>query len=202
MNKYNYNYRPPDPYCYPDTGVLINKLNITDGATLHEAERRITALRLAELAENPVRGRFGFIHLKGIHHAIFRDIYTWAGEIRTGEFLTKGDTIFCLGRHIPGYADNLFTKLEGEKKLRGLDKARFIERLAYFMGELNALHPFREGNGRSSREFWRMLSLSAGYDLDFGLADNDELLEADVAAFDKNYAPLITILSAIIMKKQ
>jgi cell filamentation protein len=202
VNKYNYNYRPPDPYCYPDTGVLINKLNITDGATLHEAERRITALRLAELAENPVRGRFGFIHLKGIHHAIFRDIYTWAGEIRTGEFLTKGDTIFCLGRHIPGYADNLFTKLEGEKKLRGLDKARFIERLAYFMGELNALHPFREGNGRSSREFWRMLSLSAGYDLDFGLADNDELLEADVAAFDKNYAPLITILSAIIMKKQ
>jgi cell filamentation protein len=182
--------------------VLINKLNITDYPTLHEAERRITVLRLAELGENPVRGKFGFAHLRAIHRTIFSDIYAWAGEIRTGEFLSKGDTIFCLGRHIPSYADNLFSKLAGEKKLRDLDKARFIKRLAYFMGELNALHPFREGNGRSSREFWRVLSLSADYDLDFGLADKDELLEADVAAFDKNYAPLIAILDVIVTKRR
>jgi addiction module RelB/DinJ family antitoxin len=112
VSKYDYGYHSPDSYCYPNTSVLINKLNITDGATLHEAERRITALRLAELMDTPVRGRFGFTHLKAIHRAIFSDIYAWAGEIRTGEFLTKGNTIFCLGRHIPSYADNLFAKLK------------------------------------------------------------------------------------------
>jgi cell filamentation protein len=198
--EYDYCYSSPDPYCYPGTGVLINKLNITDGATLFEAERRITALRLAELAIDPVHGVFDFAHLRSIHQIIFEDIYAWAGEIRTGEFLTKGTAIFCLGRHIAVYAENLFAKLSEEKKLLGLDKTQFIKRLAYFMGELNALHPFREGNGRSSREFWRLLSLYAGYDLDFGLANKDELLDADIAAFKKNFKPLIKILDTIVIK--
>ncbi len=198
--EYNYSYQPDDPYCYPGTKTLMNKMGITDSEQLQHAERRITALRLASLPENPVRGSFDFAHLRAIHRFIFGDIYDWAGKIRLGEFLTKGNTIFCLGRHIDSYANSIFSSLSEAKNLRGLAKNAFIDQLAYFMGEVNALHPFREGNGRTIREFFRLLSKSAGYDLDFGSADRDALLSADIEAFDRNYKPLIGILGKIVQR--
>jgi cell filamentation protein len=68
------------------------------------------------------------------------------------------------------------------------------------MGEVNALHPFREGNGRTCREFFRELSLSAGHILDWGSADKEELLVADVSAFERDYTPLVAILETIVSK--
>ncbi|MDR0445497.1 MAG: Fic family protein [Oscillospiraceae bacterium] len=183
---------------------MKNKLNITDEDTLDEAERSIASLRLLELAQHPITGMFGFAHLRKIHRYIFKDIYEWAGEIREGEFLLKGDTLFCIGSRIPEYAENVFTKLKSEKYLRGQDKSGFAEKCAYYMAEINVLHPFREGNGRTSREFFRELALKAGYTLRWQLANPDELLQADIAAFDRNYAPLTAILHGIanITKKQ
>jgi cell filamentation protein len=195
MNEYS--YHSPDPYCYPGTNTLINKLGITDLDAFFIAEREFTAVRLTELQRKPVRGNFGFAHLKAIHRAIFGDIFDFAGKIRTGEFLVKDDTIFCLGRNIEEYSTAIFGKLKNENKLRGLKKDIYIDRLAYFMGEVNALHPFREGNGRASREFFRTLSLSAGYNLDWGAVSKDRLLEADINAFDRDYSLLKEILFEI-----
>jgi cell filamentation protein len=112
-----------------------------------------------------------------MHKIIFEDIYEWAGQIRRGDFLSKGNSIFLLG----------------------LNKSKFIERMAYYMGEINALHPFREGNGRTAREFFRQLSLNAKYTLDFSKTGKDDLLTADIDAFNGKYDRLVDILGKVIM---
>lgn len=80
-------------YCYPNSEVLKNKLNITDKDDLFEAEKELTAIRLRELQENPVKGKYDFEHLKNIHKYIFQDVYEWAGKERTVE-IGKGN-LFC-----------------------------------------------------------------------------------------------------------
>ena len=92
----------------------------------------------------------------------------------------------------------IFTRLKRENNLCGLDKYTFVRRLAYFIGELNALHPFREGNGRTIRIFLQQLAIQAGYELAYHEANEDELLQADIAAFFGNYEPLIAILERVI----
>ena len=95
-------------YCYPDSDVLINKLNITNSKDLFDAELELTSIRLQELQENPLKGDFDFLHLKAIHKYIFQDIYEWAGKERTVE-LGKGN-LFCLTRFIDDYANSVFSK--------------------------------------------------------------------------------------------
>jgi cell filamentation protein len=87
-----------------------------------------------------------------------------------------------------------------DERLRGLEREIFIKRLAYFMGEVNALHPFREGNGRTNRVFFGELARRAKYDLNFGEADPSALLQADIAAYEKDYAPLIGLLTEIVAR--
>lgn len=200
MAEHEYSYQGDDSYCYPGTAVLRNRQNIRIHDDLMVAEREITSLKLLMLREKPMRGQYGFSHLRAIHRFLFIDLYGWAGEIRHGDFLMKGGTVFCRGQYIESMAEDIFGKLAAEHKLRGLGKPAFTQRLAYFMGEVNALHPFREGNGRASREFFRQLSKSAGYDLDFGGVSADRLLQADIAAFDRDYTPLVNLLDEIVMK--
>lgn len=76
---------PDNIYCYPDSEVLKNKLNITDKNELFEAEKELTAIRLKELQDKPIKGKFDFKHLKAIHGFIFQDVYDWAGKERTVE---------------------------------------------------------------------------------------------------------------------
>jgi Protein involved in cell division len=115
MNEYNYQYDGFDEYCYPETKVLINKLNLMNPQELHETEREITFLRLTQLQRNPIRGKYGFSHLKSIYRYLFSDIYNWAGKIRQGSFLSKGDTIFCKGEFIEQDAARIFAELSVEK---------------------------------------------------------------------------------------
>jgi cell filamentation protein len=138
--------------------------------------------------------------LFNIHKIIFEDIYEWAGTIRKGEFLTKGGSIFCRGSLLLENADIIFGNINKENNLKGLEKNKYIERMAYYMGEINALHPFREGNGRTSREFFRELSLNAGYELDFSKTKKEELLEADVMAFNGEYNKLVKILENAVVR--
>ena len=141
---------PDTKYCYPDTEVLINKLDIRDLDKLHIFERKLTMLRLLELLDKPINGKFDFKHLQAIHAYIFQDVYDWAGKVRTVD-IAKGN-MFCNVRFISSQADVIFSGLKEEHYLAGLDEDMFIKRLAYYFSEINALHPFREGNGRSQRE--------------------------------------------------
>lgn len=172
-------------YCYPNSDVLINKMDIRDLEQLQQAERKLTMLRLLELVDHPIEGLFDLNHLRAIHKYIFQDVYQWAGNVRTVD-IAKG-TMFCNVKFIEGQAKQIFGQLKKEAYLQGMDEELFVRRLAYYFSEVNALHPFREGNGRSQREFVRCLALYNGYIINFANATKDEMLEASKASFLCNY---------------
>lgn len=170
-------------YCYPDSEVLMNKLNIIDSRKLFEAERDLTSIRLEELKRRPLKGKFDFKHLKTIHKYIFQDIYAWAGKERTVE-IGKGN-LFCTVACIQSYAESVFSKYYSQCFEAKDNFEDFIRVFANNYGDLNALHPFREGNGRAQREFARELCLKCGYDFHLGVTTHKEMLEASVLSFEK-----------------
>lgn len=170
---------PQSKYCYPNTDVLINKFNIRDQEKLSSRETLVTGKRLLELQNKPVKGDFDLQHLKRIHKYIFQDIYPFAGKLRD-ENIAKDTFSFANALFLEECANDLFNGLKNEKCLSGLDVDNFSERAAYYMAEINVLHPFREGNGRTQREFIRTLSLSNGYFLDWSNVDKEKVFEASV----------------------
>jgi cell filamentation protein len=188
-------------YCYPDTDILKNKAGIKDSKALAEFEADVTAIRQYMLEKRPIKGKFGIAHLKNIHKFIFQDVYPFAGKIRL-EDIWKGDTFFCKCQFIEMNLNSLFTRLAGENWLKGLKAEFFAQRAAYYMSELNMIHPFREGNGRTIREFIRCIALESGSDIDWSLIDRQELLDATIKAVDNIYEPLERCLGIIIVKAQ
>ena len=162
-----------DPYTYPGSDVLRNKLGIRDQGALAKVEYEVSKARLGELREKPIKGQFDLAHLKAIHAHVFHDVYAWAGEVRTVD-ISKDRAHFARAPYIESEGKRLCAELAREGHLKGLDKPQFVERLAHHYGELNALHPFREGNGRSTREFLGQLAREAGYELDQTRIDNSK----------------------------
>lgn len=189
---------PDNKYCYPNSEVLKNKLNITDRNELFEAEKELTAIRLRELQVKPVKGKFDFKHLKAIHKYIFQDVYDWAGKERTVE-IGKGN-LFCTTSCIQSYAESVFNKYYSQCYNAKDNFEDFIRVFADNYGDLNALHPFREGNGRTQREFARIICLECGYDFDLSIATHSEMLEASILSFDKaDSSGLVKIFSKAVV---
>lgn len=174
---------PDNKYCYPNSEVLKNKLNITDKNELFETETELTAIRLKELQYKPIKGNFDFKHLKEIHKYIFQDIYDWAGKERTVE-IGKGN-LFCTTSCIQNYAESIFNKYYSQCYNAKDNFEDFIRIFADNYGDLNALHPFREGNGRAQREFARLICLECGYSFTLSVATHSQMLEASKLSFDK-----------------
>lgn len=187
-------------YCYPDSNVLKNKLNIQDLDTLYNVERKLTSLRLMELLTKPISGNFDLRHLRSIHKYIFQDIYEWAGEIRTVN-IEKGN-MFCNVLFIESQAEEIFLSLKKERFLNGMKYDHFVKRLAYYFSEINALHPFREGNGRSQREFIRQLALKNGYVINFRMITEEEMLAASEQSFLCKYELMENIFKDCISIKK
>jgi cell filamentation protein len=185
-NEYYYEYEYDIYYCYPGSFVLKNKLNIRNEDELKAAEREITSLRTAQVLMNRIEGNFDFKHLAKIHRFLFGDIYEWAGKTRTVN-ISKGNQ-FCLCEYIQDQLDVIFKKLQQENYLKACkDKNEIAKKLAYYLGEINSIHPFREGNGRAQRMFIEHLAASLGYQLDFMKISSAEMLEASVKTFELNY---------------
>ena len=187
-----------DPYCYPDSSVLRNKFDIRDAQLLTDVESLYSQQRLAELyTDHPVAGRFGLTHLSRIHRFVFQDVYAWAGKLRTVR-IHKGQTTFAYPEHIKSEADRIFSSLRRENHLRDLPLPVLIERLAWHVGELNVLHPFREGNGRVLRAFLRELLLQQGLLLKFEKLDPEEWLQASIAAYVGDLLKMQALFARII----
>ena len=166
-------------YCYPGTDVLINKLNIKDNQLLIEAERKIVLTKSYELRKNSKIGNFDLDHFLKIHEFLFEDIYPFAGKFRN-ENIAKGYFSFAEWQYIEPEIKRLFDKLKAENYLQGKSREELVKGLAYYLSELNVLHPFREGNGRTIREFIRELAFFNGYVLDLQNTTSEELLKASV----------------------
>jgi len=190
-------YDADDVYCIPGTAVLKNKAGITDQDQLDEYEGDFTAIRLLELTQNPVEGSFDLAHLCKIHQYLFQDVYDWAGEVRTVDII-RGDSRFCNVRHIQSYSNTVFSALAAEKYLVNLDPKVFAHRLAHYLSEINAIHPFREGNGRVQRLFISQLAEHAGYYLDYSALDQAELYPVMQESFLGNEQPLSELIFQII----
>jgi cell filamentation protein len=187
-----------DPYLYADPSILRNLADIHDENGLNKFESDHFFARLLDLQESPISGSFDSEHLRQIHHFLFQDVYAWAGEFRTVP-IAKGDSFFARPEHIGSELQKLFHRLAAEQCLRGNDSKVFCQRAAYYLGEINALHPFREGNGRAQREFIRELALEAGFEVSWDLVTKDEMFAASVASFHQgNSAAFAMILDKII----
>ncbi len=188
---------PDKKYCYPDSEVLKNKLNIRDKDELFEAEKKLTFARLQKLQSEPVKGNFDFAHLKAIHKYIFQDLYDWAGKERTVD-IGKGN-LFCTVPYIQEYAESVFNKYHSQCYANKDNFKDFIRVFADNYGDLNALHPFREGNGRAQREFARLICLDCGYGFNLSCATHKEMLEASRLSFNKgDSSEFITIFSKAV----
>ncbi len=183
-----------DPYTYKNSTVLMNKLDLRDQAELDAFEAEISSAR----AEEPLPdGTMDFEHYKAIHHHLFQDVYHWAGQVRTVR-IAKGGNPFCFPEHIEGQARRLFDDLRATDCLRNLDAQTFTDRAAHFLAELNAIHAFREGNGRSQLSFFVLLADHAGYPLKIEKLNPDEMLAAMIASFDGDERRLADVIRSLI----
>ncbi len=184
-----------DPYVYPGTDVLRNIPGIHDGDELEGFEARLTFLRGLQLASDSIAGECDLAHLRAFHRYLFTGLYEWAGDLRT-VVLARTD-LFCLPEHIESYGAEVFGQLAEESLLRGLDRNRFVDRLAHYLGDVNALHPFRDGNGRAQRAFFAQLASDAGYRLDWQLVEPQVNIDASIAAMQGDEEPMRRLLDEI-----
>lgn len=168
-----------DKYVYPNTNVLINKFNIKNAEELEKKERNITVLKALLLNTKEIKHTFDLNHLKEIHKFLFEDIYNWAGKAREVD-ISKGTTLFCKAINIESFSEEIFLKLKKENYLKDLDKDKTVEKLAELFLDLNALHPFREGNGRTQREFIRELAEDRGLLLDLTKIEPGKMIELSI----------------------
>lgn len=160
-------------YCYPDSDVLINNKGIKDPNVLASVERMISTYNLSRLHVEPIKGNFDIEHYLMIHQFLFGELYPFAGKLRM-ENMTKGATPFCRPEYIHFYLNSILNKMN-----LNIDKVtneeELLDLLAYCFSEINIIHPFREGNGRAQREFFREFVNSkvkfGSYDLDYSLLD-------------------------------
>jgi len=168
-----------DPYCYDGTTVLKNIPDLRTQVELDAFE----AISTAQRAEEPLpAGRFGIPHYRAIHHHLFQDVYKWAGQYRTVR-IGKDGSAFCYPENIKGAMESIFRRLKKMNHLRGLTPDMFAKQAAEILSTLNAIHPFREGNGRTQTTFLFLLASKAGHPLDFAQLDREKFLAAMVSSF-------------------
>lgn len=185
---------PEDPYCYPGTTVLKNLAGIRDPARLEAFELDMTSQRATEPLP---AGRLSWRHYRMIHHHLFQDVYAWAGQLRRVR-IAKDGSMFAYPEHIGREARRLFAELRDRRHLRNLSRQEFAHEAAHFLAELNAIHPFREGNGRTQLTFLMLLADHAGHPLDLERLDPGAMLAAMIASFREGAAPLTEVLEELL----
>jgi cell filamentation protein, protein adenylyltransferase len=186
-----------DPYVDPRTGVFRNRLGLTDRAALADAEKTLAVLRIDQLRRRRLPGRYDLDHLRAFHWTIFQDVYPWAGQLRT-VLIVKAGASFCHPHQIEDTAADLFGRLAQDEHLRERDRSGFLDGLTALLAAVNALHPFREGNGRSQRSFLSQLARDAGYQLRWEGVDRDANIDAARAAADGDLGPMRALLDPVV----
>ena len=187
-----------DPYCYRATSILRNRLNIRDDAALSEAERALSEVAAANLdfALPP----YDLPYLQGIHRELFTDLYEWAGELRSVD-ISKGSTHFCTVPRIEPEAIKLLNRLQKVNWFADFEREALVQACAELYGDLNMVHPFREGNGRAQRIFFEHLILNAGFDVNWWGVEEKQWIDANVAAVVCDYVPLKQVFEHCIGPK-
>jgi cell filamentation protein len=189
-----------DPHFDYEHGILRNLPGYTSQAKLERFEAAESAAANIRLKISPVKGSFDSAHLKEIHARIFQNIYPWAGEFRQVNLRRSASYYFALVQFMETNLKNTLAKLAAENHLKGLDAVAFASRAAYYLGELNSIHPFREGNGRTQREFIRELAAEAGHRINWNRVTGAQMVDASIESHNlgNNDAFAALIASAIV----
>lgn len=184
-----------DPLCYPGTSILKNKADLQDQDELDQFEQLMFLTR----SEEPLpHGELDYDHYKRIHRHFFQDVYDWAGqprELRTA----KGGNWFCFPENIDVQMEKLFGELAEENHLTGISNPLdFAARAAHFTAEINAIHPFREGNGRCQLTLLDILLDLSGFEMNEDLIDPERFMDAMIASFLGNNDPLTEAILSMI----
>jgi cell filamentation protein len=166
-------------YCYPETSVLINKLDIHNRVLLEKKEHEIVSLRMSQLKKNPLYNSIDFSvqYIKRIHFFLFQDIYSWAGKYRTVR-ISKNDFMFAYPEYIDQELNKEFEKLKNNSYFNNLSQTLFCEEITRFKIEINTIHPFREGNGRVLRLLVEDIAFNAGYHVQFNQVTKRDYINA------------------------
>jgi cell filamentation protein len=184
-----------DPYSYRGTACLKNKLGLRDPETLQAFELEMSTVR----ADEPLpAGRFGPSHYCRIHRHLFQDVYRWAGRYRTIA-TSKGGNLFCRPQFIEREMTRVFSRLTSDDFLPKTGSQAFIGAIAEFLADLNALHPFREGNGRTQLAFLYLLALRAGHPLEIERINPAAFLAAMIQSFAGDIESLSEQLTALLV---
>lgn len=174
-------------YCYPpDYTVLRNTLNVRDAETLERIERRFVVQRISEGIS---KGRFDLEHLRTIHRHLFQDVYEWAGDVRSVE-ISKGGNRFQFARYIETGMADIHRRLRARNLLRNLSGQSFCEQAGEILGDINYVHPFREGNGRTQLLYLRQLAEQAGHRIDLTRIEREAWMDASRQAHLGAYDPM------------
>jgi cell filamentation protein len=183
-----------DPYAYPGTTVLQNIPDIRDEETLQAFEVEISTLR----AEEPLpSGRFDPAHYCMVHYHLFQDVYTWAGQYRTVR-TSKGGNPFCYPENIPTQMEALFKGLRDGEQFRDQDTEVFVSNITEFLSELNAIHPFREGNGRTQLAFIGLIGATYGHPFKFEKLNRVTFLPAIISSYSGELRPLASEIAGLL----
>ena len=192
-----------DPYIDPQSGILRNRFGLTDQESLDRTEADVVSARSILLQLNPLKGNFDSEHLQAIHSYLFRDVYEWAGQFRTiplakAEDVRGGRVIrFSSPDLIEEELKQVFDELAAEHFLEGLPRREFARKIAALFSEINRIHPFREGNGRTQRQFVRQLADSLGYKLHFEVVSKERLVQASILSANGDAAMMERLLDEI-----
>ena len=148
---------------------------------LKEYEKKVVAVRLLEMSIAGVTGDFSLNHFINIHKKLFGDVYFFAGEFRK-ENIAKGSFRFADYRYMENEIIRLFQIISKDNIIenKSIGKDVLAEKLAYYSAELNVLHPFREGNGRTIREYIRQMALKLGYIMNYRKISVQEYITASI----------------------
>jgi cell filamentation protein len=184
-----------DPLCYAGTTVLQNKLDIRDQSELDEFEVAVFITRANEPWPD---GNFDFSHYKALHFQLFQDVYEWAGEVRTIR-IGKGSNWFCYPEYINREMTRIFDALHKDGLLIGASATDFAQKAAHVLAEINAVHPFREGNGRTQLAFLAMLAEHNGLTFNADILERERVIGAMIDSFSGDELPLAAIIEELIL---
>lgn len=184
-----------DSYCYPGTQILRNRLGIVDEANLNQAERDVSASAANEIEY--CLPPYDLAALQKIHRQLFDELYDWAGEIRTID-ISKDTTRFCTASRVAPEANKLFAACAKTDWFAGLDRNALIGAVAELFGDLNMVHPFREGNGRAQRILFEHIIIYAGYEISWWGIGPREWAQANIDAVVCNYGAMQRVFERCI----
>ncbi len=186
-------------YCYPlDYTVLINKLDLKSADELNYFEREFVTQRIVQGVPT---GQFDLAHLKAIHHHLFQDLYEWAGELREME-ISKGGHQFQFRQYIETGMADVHRRIVAHGYLKGLSKSDFVGLAGEIMGDVNYVHPFREGNGRTQMQYLKQLTQHAGHEIDLTKIEAEDWMRASRQAHLGVYRPMSDCIGVAIGLKR